>query len=159
MEVERAREVLTQILSAYRWARPDEEGDFDEALKVLTRNTTLTNEAAPAGEDWPLRARVYERDSTGEWVLEIAGVIDDTSMVCRHTEPLSTPKADVPGLPSLYEALAPQTTPDVGVLTAVDTMLSAVVKEAENAPKGLRSMAFYNGISRVRSFLVRTAFP
>jgi hypothetical protein len=49
-QIERAREVLRQILSAYRWARVDQDGDFDGALEVLMRNVALTNEAAPAGE-------------------------------------------------------------------------------------------------------------
>lgn len=54
-------------------------------------------------EDWPLRAKVWRRDSTSEWVLEISGTLCDTYMHCRHTQPLSVQFEDVPGLPTLYE--------------------------------------------------------
>lgn len=57
----------------------------------------------PAGEvDWPLRARVWTRESTGEKVLEITGTINDTFTTSRHTQPLDVPDECVPGLPTLY---------------------------------------------------------
>lgn len=49
-----------------------------------------------------LSARIWRRKSTSEWVLELQGVINDTGFTCRHTEPLTTPIEDVPGLPSLH---------------------------------------------------------
>jgi hypothetical protein len=54
-----------------------------------------------AGE---LKAIVWKRTSVTppEWVLEIKGTIGNTFGSWRHTEPLSTPIDDVPGLPSLY---------------------------------------------------------
>lgn len=51
-------------------------------------------------EHYPLKAYVWRRESTQEWVLEISGVINNCSFSCRHTEPLTTPPEDVPGLPS-----------------------------------------------------------
>jgi len=56
--------------------------------------------APPADDQWPLKACVWKREN--EWVLEIEGTINETYMICRHTEPLTTPVEDVPGLPSLY---------------------------------------------------------
>lgn len=47
-----------------------------------------------------LKANIRQRGN--EWVLEISGALDDTKVVARHTEPLTTALADVPGLPSLY---------------------------------------------------------
>lgn len=64
--------------------------------------------AVPSGQDrYPLRACVWKRQPydgcpQGEWVLEIEGQINDMSFVTRHTEPLTTPPEEVPGLPSLY---------------------------------------------------------
>ena len=58
--------------------------------------------ALPTTEPWPLRAKVWRRESTQDWVLEIDGTINDTNMNCRHTQPLSVPIEDVPGLPTLY---------------------------------------------------------
>lgn len=63
----------------------------------------------PTNEDERLDARVWKREPhpdcpEGEWVLEIKGTINDTAFVSCHTEPLTTAKEDVPGLPSLYAA-------------------------------------------------------
>ena len=64
--------------------------------------------AVPSGPDrYPLRACVWKRQPydgcpQGEWVLEIEDQINDMSFVSRHTEPLTTPPEEVPGLPSLY---------------------------------------------------------
>lgn len=54
--------------------------------------------------EYPLQARLWRRDSTEEWVLEISGAINDCSFTCRHTEPLSTAPEDAVGLPTLYDS-------------------------------------------------------
>ena len=54
---------------------------------------------------FPLKASVWFRDSTNEWVLEIEGSINETGFTSRHTEPATTRPEDVPGLPSLYAAV------------------------------------------------------
>jgi len=56
---------------------------------------------------WPLRARVWKRESTQEWVLEIVGTLGDTDMNIRHTQPLSVAYENVPGLPAFYTRPAP----------------------------------------------------
>lgn len=55
-----------------------------------------------AGPVFPLDACVWFRESTGEWVLEIAGAINDTSLTCRHTQPGHLAPEEVPGLPALH---------------------------------------------------------
>lgn len=57
-------------------------------------------------EEYPLTAKIWKRDSTNEWVLELSGVIGETNFICRHTEPLTTPVEDVAGLPSHYALAA-----------------------------------------------------
>lgn len=52
---------------------------------------------------------VYQRED--EWVLETTGAINDTWMSVRHTEPLSTPVEDVPGLPSYQRPEEPEDEP------------------------------------------------
>ncbi len=56
-------------------------------------------------QEYPLSARIWWRESTGEWVLELSGTINDHTFTCRHTEPASTKPEDVAGLPSLYQQL------------------------------------------------------
>lgn len=80
------------------------------ALIVTPIRTGQLIHAQPSGPDrYPLRACVWKRRPydgcpQGEWVLEIEGQINDMSFVSRHTEPLTTPPEEVPGLPSLYAA-------------------------------------------------------
>lgn len=62
---------------------------------------------------WPLMARVWKRESTQEWVLEIAGTLGDTDMNIRHTQPLSVAYENVPGLPTTYTHQAPSVPADV----------------------------------------------
>lgn len=52
---------------------------------------------------YPITGKVWYRESTDEWVLELEGSINDTSFISRHTEPGNTAPEDVPGLPSLYK--------------------------------------------------------
>lgn len=53
-------------------------------------------------KEYKLDARLYWRESTGEWVMEISGVINDTSFSSRHAQPANIPPEDVPMLPTLY---------------------------------------------------------
>ena len=55
---------------------------------------------------YPITGKVWYRESTDEWVLELEGSINDTHFISRHTEPGNTAPEDVPGLPSLYEKFA-----------------------------------------------------
>lgn len=57
-----------------------------------------------AGPVYPLDACVWFRKSTGEWVLEVAGAINDTALSCRHPQPGDLAPEEVPGLPALYGA-------------------------------------------------------
>lgn len=52
---------------------------------------------------YPITGKVWYRESTDEWVLELEGSINDTSFISRHTEPGNTAPEDVPSLPSLYK--------------------------------------------------------
>ena len=88
----------------------------DEASAVTAWNTRHTLSQQPAtGEPvaWPLWARVWKRESTQEWVLEIAGTLGDTDMNIRHTQPLSVAYENVPGLPAFYTHPAPSVPADV----------------------------------------------
>lgn len=55
---------------------------------------------------FPLDACVWFRKSTGEWVLEIEGRINDTSMCVRHPQPGDLSPEDVPALPALLAEIA-----------------------------------------------------
>lgn len=57
-----------------------------------------------SGPVFPLDACVWFRESTLEWVLEIACAINDTFLVSRHTQPGDLAPEDVPGLPALHGA-------------------------------------------------------
>lgn len=59
-----------------------------------------------AGPVYPLDACVWFRKSTGEWVLEVAGAINDTDLTCRHPQPGDLAPEEVPGLPALHGAEA-----------------------------------------------------
>lgn len=52
-----------------------------------------------------MKAKVYWRESTKEWVFQIEGVIGDTNMTCRHTAPASVKMQDVPGLGFIYDKI------------------------------------------------------
>lgn len=78
-------------------------------VPVLKAQQPATGEPAA----WPLMARVWKRESTQEWVLEIAGTLGDTDMNIRHTQPLSVAYENVPGLPTFYTHPAPSVPADV----------------------------------------------
>ena len=73
------------------------------AIQQAEAQQTVTGEPVA----WPLMARVWKRESTQEWVLEIAGTLGDTDMNIRHTQPLSVAYENVPGLPTIYTHPAP----------------------------------------------------
>lgn len=49
---------------------------------------------------YPLRARLWPRSSTQEWVLQIEGVIGDTDFTYRFCEPISMAPEDAAALRS-----------------------------------------------------------
>lgn len=53
-------------------------------------------------EKYELKASIWKRESTAEWVLEIEGEINDCHFTSRHTELLCTPPQEVAGIPSVY---------------------------------------------------------
>lgn len=69
-------------------------------LPMGRRALTGSSDARDAA--WPLKARVWHRESTNEWILEIEGTINDTNMTVRHTQPMTVKIEDVPGLPTMY---------------------------------------------------------
>ena len=78
---------------------------------------------------WPLKARVWKRESTQEWVLEISGTLGDTDMNIRHTQPLSVAYENVPGLPTIYTHPAPS----VFLVRDIASLLNASVPDVCNA--------------------------
>jgi len=56
-------------------------------------------------EGYPINGKVWFRESTNEWVLELTGTINDCNFTYRHTAPASEKPEDVPGLGRLYQAL------------------------------------------------------
>jgi hypothetical protein len=56
-------------------------------------------------DGYPITGRVWFRESTDEWVLELNGIINDSGFTSRHTYPKDAKPEDVPGLSRLYEEL------------------------------------------------------
>lgn len=56
----------------------------------------------PDIEHYPIKAHVWRRESTHEWVLEMNGSINDTCFTIRHPQPLNMAPEDAIGLPDLY---------------------------------------------------------
>lgn len=78
--------------------------------------------------EWPIRGKIWQRGD--EWVLDLEGVYDDQAFYCRHTEPLTTARADVAGLPSLYAEKPEQAVGDGVVQRVIDAAL-ALISDAE----------------------------
>lgn len=86
---------------------PTHEGNEPEAVseaRAFLEGIQATDPSA--GHGYPLDARVWFRESTGEWVLELEGAINDTHLTCRHTQPGDLAPEEVPGLPTLHGAEA-----------------------------------------------------
>jgi len=66
----------------------------------------MTNDLIAKLREYPLSARIWFRESTDEWVLELSGEFNDCNFTSRHTQPKETPPEDVAGLPSLYAEIA-----------------------------------------------------
>ncbi len=85
-------------------------GDTADAAASMEEWTDLRSDLAGvirrpfgySGTVFPLDACVWLRESTGEWVLEIAGAINETALCCRHPQPGDLAPEDVPGLPALH---------------------------------------------------------
>lgn len=80
----------------------------DTILELLPRDEFGNMAETPTDsilKSYPLEACVWFRESTKEWVLEISGTINDTNLLCRHTQPGDIAPEDVPGLCKLYERL------------------------------------------------------
>ena len=56
-------------------------------------------------QEYPITGRIWWRESTQEWVLEIDGSINDCSFVSRHTQPAHIKPEDVAGLPTHYDTV------------------------------------------------------
>ncbi len=71
---------------------------------------TLQSDAAKCAwgyeKVYPLDACVWFRTSTRQWVLEIAGTIEDTAGSWRHAMPAETAPVEVPGLQNHYDLLS-----------------------------------------------------
>ena len=81
---------------------------------------------AKGDAEFPITGRVWFRESTDEWVLELCGSINDTSFICRHVEPKETKPEDVPWLPSYAPSPAREWTMED------DDRLDAAVKAFED---------------------------
>lgn len=94
---------------------PDATSDIERLDVAFNALRAALSQQPATGEPvaWPLRARVWKRESTQEWVLEIAGTLGDTDMNIRHTQPLSVAYENVPGLPAFYTHPAPSVPDDV----------------------------------------------
>jgi hypothetical protein len=86
---------------------PTHEGNEPEAVSEARAFLTELQSADRSAErGYPLDARVWFRESTGEWVLELEGAINDTHLTCRHPQPGELAPEEVPGLPALHGAEA-----------------------------------------------------
>jgi hypothetical protein len=82
---------------------PTHEGNEPEAVSEARAFLKGLQAPDPAPErDYPLDAQVWFRESTGEWVLELEGAINDTHLTCQHTQPGDLAPEEVPGLPALH---------------------------------------------------------
>lgn len=86
---------------------PTHEGNEPQTVSEARAFLTELQSADPSAErDYPLDARVWFRESTGEWVLELEGAINDAYLTCRHAQPGELAPEEVPGLPALHGAEA-----------------------------------------------------
>lgn len=84
------------------------------AQHKVNRNKTMANCVVMHSEnymnivrqkEYPLEAKVWWRESTQEWVLEISGVINGVNLTFRHTQSKDCRPDEVPGLPEIYQDL------------------------------------------------------
>lgn len=107
------KQAVQQAIDAFDAFGEGEDDDFASLFALSQKMEALRTAIQQAGAKtdepvaWPLRAQVWKRESTQEWVLEIAGTLGDTDMNIRHTQPLSVAYENVPGLPTFYTHPAP----------------------------------------------------
>lgn len=77
-----------------------------EQMQAYARAAVEADRAQHHTEAFAINAHIWKRESTQEWVLELSGELEDVAFTCRHTEPLTTPLADVPGLPTRYSPVS-----------------------------------------------------
>lgn len=105
IELKHAAEKALVVLGSATSFMSRKARDQHESVVAELRTAIQRAESEPVA--WPLRAQVWKRESTQEWVLEIAGTLGDTDMNIRHTQPLSVAYENVPGLPTFYTHPAP----------------------------------------------------
>lgn len=88
-------------------ARAGAQKHYEERVLRNIRKPVIDEvaEADPVDEGperFDLKAQVWFRESTEEWVLELSGAIDDCFFTSRHTAPKRTRPENVAGLSHLY---------------------------------------------------------
>jgi hypothetical protein len=93
-----AKKLADQVMPNVNWEelRPEVRNSFCDNFRDAYNAAMAANDQR--ADRYYLQAELYQRED--EWVLQLEGTINDTWMTVRHTEPLSTPVEDVPGLPS-----------------------------------------------------------
>ena len=143
---ERLRKAITEIRR-----KPYPISDLIPLLSAAA--DALQARAQVQGEPvgWPLTARVWKRESTQEWVLEIAGTLGDTDMNIRHTQPLSVAYEDVPGLPTIYTHQAPERVPmtdeEATAMIRETVRGNAIRREGSTSLQIVRATEAYYGIT------------
>ena len=72
------------------------------AVHMLARRQLPVHDGVEA---YPLNAFIWKRESTGEWVLDLSGSINDSGFFIRHTQPGDLAPEDAVGLPTHYDLL------------------------------------------------------
>lgn len=108
---QKLREALQALLNRYvQLVESGDAGNWDaekEPEVIAARSAlSLPTQAEPVAGGkvpcFPINGKVWFRESTNEWVLELSGVINDTNFTVRHTCPPDTKPEDVVDLPNLY---------------------------------------------------------
>ncbi len=98
-----ANVLLSQEGAGREWialAAP-EQGNLRDRVKAIL---DAADSAAKAHhEEHIITARIWKRTSTEEWVLELAGTINDANFTSTHTQAGTLAPQDVAGLPEHYE--------------------------------------------------------
>lgn len=58
-----------------------------------------------SNQEYPITGRIWWRESTQEWVMEVEGKINGCCFVNRHTQPAHIKPEDVAGLPTHYDTV------------------------------------------------------
>lgn len=106
-------------------------------------------DAAPVEAKPEITGKVWWRESTAEWVLELEGKIDGVGFTCRHTQSSNIRRSDVPGLPELYVA---QPSPAQG--EALRQQTGAMAERAAGSFKDGWAAGRAAGIEQVTEWLI-----